>query len=356
MTYSTVGRKTVDETPQAVFSRRLTVIVSLALALLLLIPITSSLGLYRVTFLDVLRLVLGHPLASDELVVVWLRLRRALVGVIVGALLGGAGAIAQSTFRNPLASPFTLGISQAAALGVAIALITGYGGVVTQWFIAFAKPYVLPLAAFSLAFTQAILVLLLAYRAGLSPYALVLSSLALSFVYQAVLALLQYLVLNELQIATIVFWMFGDLSRAGNAELLVLFLGSVPIVVAYVLMHLDLDLLSLGDEIAYSSGVNPKKSRFIATAVAALGSALATSFVGVLAFLCLVAPHVARAMVGGSHRYLLPASMLVGSILTLLSDAVARTILSPRVLPVGVVLSFIGAPLLITMLFRGAKQ
>ncbi|MEM4789551.1 MAG: iron chelate uptake ABC transporter family permease subunit, partial [Ignisphaera sp.] len=114
--------------------------------------------------------------------------------------------------------------------------------------------------------------------------------------------------------------------------------------------------LSLGDEIAYSSGVNPKKSRFIATAIAALGSALATSFVGVLAFLCLVAPHVARAMVGGSHRYLLPASMLMGSILILLSDTVARTILAPRVLPVGVVLSFIGAPLLITMLFRGAKQ
>ncbi|MEM1525904.1 MAG: iron ABC transporter permease [Ignisphaera sp.] len=341
---------------KTIFSTRLSIIIFLSIALLLLIPITSSFGQYNITFIDVLKLILGYPLGGDELIVIWLRLRRILVGIIVGALLGGAGAVAQATFRNPLASPFTLGISQAAALGIAVALIIGYGGAISQWFLVFAKPYVLPIAAFLLAFTQAILVLLLAYRAGLSPYALVLSSLALSFVYQAILALLQYLVLNELQIATVVFWMFGDLGRAGNTELFILFLGSIPITLAYMIMHLDLDLLTLGDEVAYSSGINPKKSRFITTVIAALGSSLATSFVGVLAFLCLVAPHVARALVGGSHRYLLPASMLIGSILLLLSDTVARIVLTPRVLPVGIVLSFLGAPLLIIMLIRGAKQ
>lgn len=335
----------------------LTIILLLAAALLLLVATSSSLGLYNVGPLDLFkRLLGGGGLSREEYLVLWLRLRRALVGVVAGALLGGAGAVAQSVFRNPLASPFTLGISQAAALGVAIALLTGYGGALSQWFLLLTRPYALPFFAFSVAFVQAVLVLLLAYRAGLSPQALVLSSLALSFLYQALLALLQYLALNELQIAAIVFWMFGDLGRAGNTELLILCLGSVPIMAAYALMHLDLDLLALGDEVAISSGVDPRRSRFLAMLAAALGSSLVTSFVGVLAFLCLVAPHAARALVGGSHRRLLPASALLGSLLLVLSDTVARGVLAPRALPVGVVLSLIGAPLLVTMLLRGGGR
>lgn len=338
------------------FSHRLLIVVLLALLLLMIIPIASSLGLYKVTWVDAFKLIAGYRIPEDELIVLWIRLRRVLVGVVVGALLSGAGVIAQAVFRNPLASPFTLGIAQAAALGVAIALIIGYAGRATQWFIVMSRPYILPLAAFVLAFAQAMLVLSLAYKAGLSPQALVLSSIALSFIYQALLALVQYFVLNELQIATIVFWTFGDLGRAGDTELMVLAIGFIPIASAYMLINLDLDLVALGDEVAYASGVNTRRFKLAAMALAALGAALATSFVGVLAFLCLLAPHIARAIVGGSHRYLIPASMLLGSILLVLSDTVARVAFLPRVLPVGIVLSFLGAPLLIAMLLRGSRS
>lgn len=341
---------------ELIFLNRLIIIFILTVVLLLLIPIVSSLGLYNVTFFDIFRSILRRNLTEDESIVLWLRLRRVFVGVIAGALLGGAGVIAQTIFRNPLASPFTLGISQAAALGVAISLILGYGGAATHWFHVYTKPYILPLSAFLLASTQSILILVLAYKAGLSAYALVLSSLALSFLYQAILALLQYLILNELQIATIVFWMFGDLGRAGNNELLILFLGFIPTTLAYIFMHLDLDLLSLGDDVAYSSGLNTKKFKFMAMLIAALGSALATAFIGVLAFICLLSPHAAKVLVGGSHRYLVPVSMLLGSIFLILSDAISRTMFAPRVLPVGVVLSFIGAPLLISMLLRASRK
>lgn len=341
---------------QSIFLRRYIAIAVMVVVLTIVIPLSASLGLYRVTFLDIYRLALGYRIPEDEFIVLWIRLRRVLVGVIVGALLGGAGVVAQAVFRNPLASPFTLGISHAAALGVAAALILGYGGAATHWFLSFSRPFLIPLAAFSLAIAQALLILLLAYRAGLSPYALVLSSIALSFVYQAVLALLQYIVLNEIQIATIVFWMFGDLGKAGNTELMVLALGFIPMLITYMLLHLDLDLIALSDDIAYSSGVNPKKFRFVATLVAAIGAALATCFVGVLAFLCLLAPHIARAIVGSSHKYLIPSSMLIGSILLVLSDTFGRTAFLPRTIPVGIVLSFLGAPLLIAMLLRGAKS
>lgn len=336
-----------------IFSRRSLAIALLLILLTILIPISSSVGLYRVTFIDVVRLALGYRLPEDEFVALWLRLRRTLVGAVVGALLAGGGAVSQAVFRNPLASPFTLGISHASALGVAISLILGYGGRSYTWFTTVTNPYILPLAAFTFALAQSILVLLLAYRAGLSPHALVLSSIAMSFIYQSVLALLQYLVLNELQIATIVFWTFGDLGRAGSTELTALALGFLPIAAMYIAMHLDLDLIMLGDEVAHSSGTNPRSFRFTAMAIAALGTALATSFVGILAFLCLVAPHIARSLVGGSHKYLVPASMLIGSILSIAADVLSRTILSPVILPIGIVLSFIGAPLLIALLFRG---
>ncbi|MEM3980905.1 MAG: iron chelate uptake ABC transporter family permease subunit [Ignisphaera sp.] len=200
----------------------------------------SSIGLYRVTFLDVVRVSLGHKLPEDEYIALWLRMRRTFVGIIVGALLAGGGVVSQAVFKNPLASPFTLGISHAAALGVAVSLTIGYGGRFYTWFTAISNPYILPFSAFIFASIQSILVLFLAYRAGLSPYALVLSSIAMSFIYQSILAILQYLVLNELQIATIVFWMFGDLSRVGNLELLILAVGFIPITLLYMFMHLDI--------------------------------------------------------------------------------------------------------------------
>ncbi|MEM4490515.1 MAG: iron ABC transporter permease, partial [Desulfurococcaceae archaeon] len=333
--------------------RRSFIIIVLTLGLLFLIPVASSIGLRNVTFLDALKILLGVNSTEVDSITLWLRLRRVLVGVIVGGLLGGSGVIAQAVYRNPLASPFTLGISQAAALGVAVALLFGYAGRFYPFFYSISRPYLLPVMAFVFALLQSMLVLSLAYKAGLSPHALVLSSIALSFLYQSILALLQYLVLNELQVATIVFWTFGDLSRPGDMELLILAIGFIPMLIAYMFIHIDLDLVSLGDDLSLASGINPRRFRLVAMIIASLGTSLATSFVGVLAFLCLLAPHIARGVVGASHKYLLPASILIGSILTVLADTLSRNILYPLTLPVGITLSFMGAPLLIYMLIRG---
>ncbi|MEM1638545.1 MAG: iron ABC transporter permease [Desulfurococcaceae archaeon] len=336
-----------------IFKRRSFIIIVLTLGLLFLIPVASSIGLRNVTFLDALKILLGVNSPEVDSITLWLRLRRVLVGVIVGGLLGGSGVIAQAVYRNPLASPFTLGISQAAALGVAVALLFGYAGRFYPFFYSISRPYLLPVMAFVFALLQSMLVLSLAYKAGLSPHALVLSSIALSFLYQSILALLQYLVLNELQVATIVFWTFGDLSRPGDMELLILAIGFIPMLIAYMFIHIDLDLVSLGDDLSLASGINPRRFRLVAMIIASLGTSLATSFVGVLAFLCLLAPHIARGVVGASHKYLLPASILIGSILTVLADTLSRNILYPLTLPVGITLSFMGAPLLIYMLIRG---
>ncbi|MEM2009645.1 MAG: iron ABC transporter permease [Thermosphaera sp.] len=334
--------------------RKLIILATLLFILVLLIPLASSIGFGGMAFLDFWRLVLGLEVAELDRVVLWLRLRRVLVGVLVGGLLGGAGVIAQAVYRNPLASPFTLGISHAAALGVAIALITGYAGRSYPLFYIVSRPYILPVMAFIFSLIQSLIVLLLAFRVGLTPNALVLSSIALSFLYQSLLSLIQYLVLNELQLATIVFWSFGDLSRPGDIELLILIIGSIPIILAYMLIHVDLDIILLGDDLAISSGINPRTFRLVATITASLGASLATSFVGVLAFLCLLSPHIARGLVGGSHKYLMPASIITGSILVVVADLFSRILLYPITLPVGITLSMMGAPLLIILL-RGTR-
>jgi iron complex transport system permease protein len=333
-----------------VFERKVFLIVVLALLAVVSVPVTVAFGTVYKPWEVLAGVLLG---SSDVFQALVLRFRRALVALLVGALLGGAGVLTQASFKNQLASPFTLGISSASALGVAVALVLGVGGRGSSWFVFFSSPIVLALFAFAFSIVQTLLVLLLAWRAGLDPRALVLASISLNFMYQAVLYLVQYLVLNEVQLATVVFWTFGDLGRAGWQELGVLLVGTPVFALAYLVLHRDLDLLVLGDDVAETSGINPRRARLIAVMVAALGAALATSFVGILAFLCLLSPHVARLLIGGRHKYLVSGSMLIGALILVWADAVSRTVLSPVVLPVGITLSLTGAPLLIYLLTRG---
>jgi len=311
-------------------------------------------GVIKASFMDVIKLMFNDGSVPPEIeAILMLRLKRALAAVAIGAILGAGGASMQAVLRNPMASPFTLGISHAAALGVAVSLLLGVSGTTSYRVITVHSPYLLPLFAFIFSLLQVAVILALSYRAGLTERAIILAAIAISFFYQALLSLFQYLFLNELQVAMVVFWAFGDLGRIDWTGLKITIGAAVLLSVYYMARSFDLDLISLSDDVAHSSGVNPKRLRLEATIMTALGASVATSFAGVLAFLCLVAPHVARLVVGGAHRYLLPASMLTGSLLVLVADTLGRVILSPVVLPVGIVLSLVGAPLLVYLLLRG---
>ena len=336
---------------EKIYKHRAFFIFLLSILLILLIPLSISVGYYRASFIDVFRVLFDPSFPDDVREVLVLRARRALASVLIGFVLGASGAAMQAILRNPMASPFTLGISSAAALGVAIALLTGIGGYVQRWVISY-NPYVIPFFAFLFAVIQVFIILLLAYRAGLSEKALILAAIATSFFYQALLYFVQYMFLNEVQIAMVVFWTFGDVGRVDWEALKVLAVACAILSVYFIARSIDFDLISLGDDIAYSSGVNPKRLRVEASLASAFGAAVVTSFAGVIAFLCLVSPHIARLVVGNSHKYLVPASMLVASSLLLVADAIGRAALSPVVLPVGITLSFIGSPLLLYLLLR----
>lgn len=352
---------------ERLFKLRALFILILLLALLILVPVSMSIGVVNASVVDALKILVSRipilngyvnvsSIPQDAVPVLMLRFRRVLVAIAAGVILGAGGATMQAVLRNPMASPFTLGISHAAALGVAVASILGVGVYIQYRVLSFVNPYILPIFAFTSSLIQVAVILALAYRAKLSERALILASIAMSFFYQALLSLLQYLFMNELQLALVVFWTFGDLGKADWTATQIMLVSAAILAVYYVVRSLDLDLISLGDDVASSSGVNPKILRLEATVVTALGASIVTSFVGVLAFLCLVSPHIARLVVGSSHRYLVPASMLTGALLLLLADDVGRVLISPATLPVGIVLSFIGAPMLIALLIsRGGE-
>jgi iron complex transport system permease protein len=336
--------------------RRRLILLALLLFLLLLLPLSLALGPYRASPLEVLRVLL-HPDGSPLSTVVWdLRLRRALAAVVVGAVLGISGTAVQSCMRNPLASPFTFGLAHAASLGVAVALLLMHAGAVGRFALSIYNPFLVSASAFLFSLLQVLLILLLAHRAGLDARALVLSAIALSFAYQSFLYLLQYFVLNEIMVSTVIFWTFGDLGRIGWLELEILLLSSLLILPYFLYRGPDYDLMIAGDELTRSSGTSPERVRLESVIMAALGTALATSFAGIIGFVCLVAPHASRLLVGGGHRYLLPTSAVMGSLLLLLSDTVGRTVIAPTVIQLGIMTSLIGSPLLVYLLLRGGRR
>ncbi|MEM1524871.1 MAG: iron ABC transporter permease [Nitrososphaerales archaeon] len=322
-----------------------------------IIPISVGLGWYKIPFFDIIR-VIFMPDNSVLSTIVWdLRLRRVLAAIFIGAVLGGSGAAMQASMRNYLASPFTFGLPFAASLGVAISLLILHGGEIQRFRILVHNPFIVPIFAFIFCLIQVFIILLLAHKAGLSAGALILSSIAISFAYQAILYLLQYFYLNEILVSTVIFWTFGDLGRIAWIELNLVVIVSIAIVIPYfILRSLDYDLILSGDELTKSTGVSPQRIRLETTIVAALATSLATSFVGVIGFIGLVAPHIARLVFGGGHRYLIPASMILGSLILTLSDTIGRVIIAPVTIPVGIMSSLIGVPLLIYLLIKGGMH
>ncbi|MQL56526.1 FecCD family ABC transporter permease [Acidianus ambivalens] len=331
---------------EIILKHRKKLIFVLVFLLIITFFIYLNLGYYPTRFSQVFDFLTNKiPYDSPLSAVLSLRLRRALVAIFAGALMGVSGAVLQGTMRNPLASPFTLGIPQASALGVALVLIISSN----MSFFLLQSPFILPLFAFLMALLQVFLIILLSRALGMSSGALILSAIALSFVYQAILSLSEYLFLNDLQVDIIVFWTFGDLSRAGWQQVYIIGISALILLPLFYYFSIDLDLIVLGDEIAESSGLDAKKFRLISTLLVALAEAVPTSFIGVIPFLGLVAPHLGRLIVGGSHKYLIPTSALVGSELLLVADLLGRIIIMPITIPVGIILSFIGTPILIIL-------
>ncbi len=287
-----------------------------------------------------------------------IRLTRALTGLLVGGSLALSGAALQAITRNPLASPFTLGVSQAAGFGAAAAIVALGAGSSSAppAVVQVLNPYLISTAAFASAVIALAFMYAVSLRGGMTPTAVVLAGVAVGFLFQALTMLVEYVAPSEVLVAEALFWMFGDISRTTWTEVGLILVVTVILYIALRLRWMHLNAVLLGDETAYSLGVELRRFRGLVIALTALATAVDVSFVGVIGFIGLIAPHIARLLVGRNYRLLLPLSFSIGSCLLLLADEAGRLILKPNTLPVGVTISLIGAPLLVVLLRRGGEH
>ena len=297
-------------------------------------------------------------------IVVWnIRMPRITAAIVTGCGLGLAGVAAQSLLKNPLASPFTLGISQGAAFGAALAIVfLGAGKMqgsslrtAAAGSFLLSNVYAVTFFAFLGAMAATIIILLLARLKRLSPEAVILAGVALSSLFTSGTILVQYFA-SEVEIASVVFWTFGDVARSNWREIGILTLATLLVMVYFVFNRWNLNALSAGEDTARSLGVDVDRFRLWGMLLASLVAALATAFHGVIAFLGLLAPHIGRRLIGADHRFLIPYSCLIGALLLLMADTAGRLLVGSGTLPVGVLTSFMGAPLFLYLLLRGLAR
>jgi len=292
---------------------------------------------------------------SDLSYVLWnLRIPRAIGAILAGASLGVAGAVMQNVLRNPLASPFTLGVSQGAAFGAAFAIIVlgagqthSYGSEGVTVF----KTYPVVISAFMGSILTVLAILLLSFLKGVLPEAIILAGVALSSFFGAMTMFFQYFA-SDVQVAATLFWTFGDIGKAGWLEIKYMFITFLFCFVYFFLQRWNFNALLWGDDSAKSLGVNVKLLRIISMFLSALVVSVCTAFLGIIGFVGLISPHIVRLICGNDYRFLIPYSALFGSLLLLISDIIARTILAPAILPVGIITSFAGAPIFFFLLIK----
>ena len=338
----------IDEAYRRNTVKSISFLAVLSVVLLVAILISLRAGSYETPVGELIKGIFG--LSSDRkvnLVVQNNRLPRICTAILAGGGLGLAGCILQAVLRNPLASASTLGVSQGATFGAAFAIVVLGMGSTTGFGI--------PLCAFLGSIAVALVILGLSRFRQVSPEGIVLAGVAISSMFTGATTLIQYFA-DEVELSTLVFWTFGDLGSTGWDDL-----GSMGIVVAllcvYCIAHRwDYNALLSGEETAISLGINVKQLTLVNMVLCCLCSSVVVSQVGLISFIGLVAPHIVRMAVGNNHVYLIPGSILGGATLLLLGDLFARTVISPVILPIGAITSFLGGPLFLYLLFKGGKK
>lgn len=291
--------------------------------------------------------------------IVWdMRMPRILTALVAGAGLAVSGCVMQNNLRNPLASPSTLGISNAAAFGANVAIILFGAGTATSMVdskIVVDNPYLITTMAFGMSMITMVVIVLLSKATNFSPSSVVLAGVAVGSIFSAGTTILQFFATDS-ALATAVFWSFGDLSRVSMKEMLIIAAVTLFSSIYFYAMRWNYNALANGEELAKSLGVNTNRLVMMGLILTSLITAVCISFMGVIGFIGLVAPQIMRIILGDDHRFLIPASMLAGGIVLLLSDIAANVVIAPAILPVGAITSLLGGPMFLYLLIRGGRN
>ena len=331
-------------------------LLTLTLLFLIIIAAVYSLfvGAARIELIDLINVVFQGKRGMIYNIIWNIRLPAILTALAAGMGLALAGVVMQSILKNPLASPFTLGISHAAAFGAAFAIVVI--DISNYPLLSFLNGVYLP-ALFAFLFSQlaVIIVLMIGARPDAGRETIVLAGIALSSLFTAGTTALEFFA-DDLELASVIYWTFGDPGRTNWNQFLIIVFVLLLSLIYFIYQGWNYGVLNAGDELAASLGVDSRQLRLIAMTAASILTAVIISFVGIIGFIGLVTPHIIRKIAAGNQRQLFLNSALAGGLLLIISDNLARTLFRPVVLPVGVLTAFLGAPLFIYLIVKGGKS
>ena len=331
-------------------------------AMVLLLAVTGIvsliIGSHRIGWQELWAIVQNEGTEMNRQILLNIRLPRMLAAVITGIILSLSGAIMQILLRNPLASPYTLGISNAAAFGASFGIVfLGAGAGITRSSDLFMiiNPYVITLSAFLGSLLGLAIILIIIRGKQASVETIILSGVIINSLFGAGIAVMQY-VANNVQLASIVFWNFGDLGRSDWSKLLFLIVALIPALIYFYLKRWDYKVLCSGDDYAQSMGVNIKIFRVTLILLSSVLSATVTAFAGPISFVGIAVPHLVKQALNTSRPLIVvPGTFLGGAVFCMLSDLIARTAFAPLELNISTVTSIFGAPVVIAMMLKRQK-
>lgn len=293
--------------------------------------------------------------------IIWnIRIPRVLAALIAGAGLSVSGLIMQTTLNNPMASPSTLGVSNAAVFGANLSIIAFAGGFLSTGnnpmnYAAGANPYSTSVMAFLFSTVSILLILALCRLRSFSPNVVVLAGMAIGSVWTALTTILQFYA-TDVGLSAAVIWNFGDLGRATYRTDALMFAVVMAGFLFFCLMSWRYNVLLSGEASAKSMGVSVGALRFFSLLLASVITAVCVSFLGVIGFVGIICPHVTKKLIGQDHRFTIPVSALCGSLLLLLADTLSRSMGNGSALPVGAITSLLGAPFFIALIFSKEER
>lgn len=318
-------------------NKKYLIIVIGAIALLLLLAILSTVGTVNLELKEIISALINNDNKMVTTIVYKMRLPRNILAAIVGANLAVAGVLLQSVMKNPLADPGITGVSTGASVAaiIILLLLPQYTGI-------------LPLIAFIGGAFACILVFIMAYKNGIKPGRIVLAGVAVNAILGGVISFLSTMYSDRIQSAML--WLNGSLATKTWVHVEMLFIYSIIGLMISLFLIRSANILQLGDDAATNLGVNANYSRLIICSVAVFLAAISTSVVGVISFVGLIVPHIARMIMGSDHKYTIPFSMVLGGMVLLVADTLGRTIGGAIEIPVGVIMSIFGGPFFLYLL------
>ena len=348
----------VSEQYNVVKAKKLAIIFILLALVFLFFVVSVFVGSGTLSFKEVFLAIFNKGSETARLIVRRIRFPRVIAALIAGGGLAVSGLVMQTVLKNPLASPTTLGVSNAAVFGANFAIIVVGAGAFHSthgsW-LSISNPYLVSTFSFLSAIIAAGSILLLARLKNLNASAIVLAGVAVSAIFQAGTTLIQYFA-SDTQVASAVYWTFGDLGRASYKTDLIMFIVVAVSTLFFFLKRWDFSAMSGGLAYAKTLGVNTRFMTIMSLLLASLITSVTVSFLGIIGFVGLTAPQFMKRIVGDDYRYLLPSSFLAGALLLLISDILGRLPIFGTSVPVGVVTSLIGGPVFLAILLRRKKN